>query len=535
MLSGSETTLPTKQGGLSITYEFSPADRSDRRTETFRFNYTLEVEERLDRDRLVFLQVTLAPGEDELCGGVPCVPRYREQLLPLYEDLPLPEFESYFPGSVSLGQLTRLQFTNPEDFELRVQLEALSPDGELVSGPDIVNPATVTIEGEGHVSALLENVFGTGITEVETGTIVARSRRGESGQFFLFGDDSSVALDGGAAVREARTRFLLPKLAREGGQPFTRLHLFNPSPETASEVTLALHDSAGAQVASVERSLGPRETISGDAATLFDVDPLDFQGGYIRGTATEGVAASQTFGNEMAVNHLPAQSLALQHQSYGVAHVAVGAGLETELNLINSDDSKLAEFRVTVVDDAGQTVAGPAEIDLQPQQQRVVDLSTLFELPPTGVLVGSLEIELANAFIGPFLNVAEVNGSVRLKRVDGRLSTALPLYRVQAREVLYVHLVQAQEFFTGVAFKNRTAAAREVTVEAYDAPGNLVGEAEFELASGARTSKLLFELIPATAGQSGGSFRVRSPEGAVESFALFGDFGGNVIATVPRN
>ena len=536
VLSGSETTLPTEDGERSITYEFSPSTSSDRRAETFRFDYTLEVEERLAEDTLVFLQATLAPGEEEECNGDPCVPRYRAQFIPSYEALPFPEFESYFPGSSSLGRLTRLKFTNPRDFELGVQLEALSPAGEPVSGPEIVNPASLTIAGGGQVSRLVENIFGPGILEVETGTIVARSRRAESGNFFLFGDDTTAALDGGRAVQELRKQFLLPHLFRQGRQPFTRLHFFNPSPELAAELTLVLHDGADETVSSIQRSLGPRETISESVATLFDVDPEDFQDGYVRGEATpEGVVASQTFGNEMTVNHLAAQAASLQGQFYGVAHVGVGAGLETELNLINSHDSRQAKFRISVVDDLGQAVAVAAEFVLQPHQQRVVDLAVLFELPSTAVLIGSLEIELLDVFKGPYLFAPSINGSVRFKRVDGRSSTTLPLFRVQGREALYSHVAQAQGFFTGVAIKNRADVPLAVTVEAYDEPGNLVGETDFELGPGARTAKLLSELIPATAGQSGGTFRVRSPDGAVESFALFGDLNGDVISTVPRD
>ena len=432
------------------------------------------------------------------------MPRYQEQFFPSYQALPFPEFESYFPGSSSLGQLTRLKFTNPRDFELGVQLEALSPAGEPVSGPEIVNPASLTIAGGGQVSRLVENIFGPGIVEVETGTIVARSRRAESGNFFLFGDDTTAALDGGRAVQELRKQFLLPHLFRQGQQPFTRVHLFNPSPETAAEFTLALHDGAGETVSSIQRSLGPRETISESVATLFDVDPEDFQDGYIRGEATEGVAASQTFGNEMTVNHLAAQATSVQGQFFGVAHVGVGAGLETELNLINSHASRQAKFRISVVDDLGQAVAVPAEFVLQPHQQRVVDLSVLFELASTGVLIGSLEIELLDVFRGPYLFAPSINGSVQFKRVDGRSSTTLPLFRVQGREALYSHVAQDQGFFTGVAIKNRADVPLGVTVEAYDEPGNLVGETDFELGPGVRTAKLLSELIPATAGQSGG-------------------------------
>ena len=72
------------------------------------------------------------------------------------------------------------------------------------------------------------------------------------------------------------------------------------------------------------------------------------------------------------------------------------------------------------------------------------------------------------------------------------------------------------------------------TVEAFDASGQVVGAADFQLDPGARLAKLLFELIPETSGQRGGGFRVFSQDGAVESIALFGDLTGEWIASIPR-
>ena len=82
-------------------------------------------------------------------------------------------------------------------------------------------------------------------------------------------------------------------------------------------------------------------------------------------------------------------------------------------------------------------------------------------------------------------------------------------------------------------FKNRAGVPVDVTVEAFDATGGFVGGTSFTLGPGARLVKLLFELIPETAGQRKGGFRVLSPDGAVESFALFGDEAGNWISTIP--
>ena len=549
VLGGSETALPTEDGDRSITYEFQKGRTSDIRVETFKFDYTVEVVtpdvESTDdspppekgpvvaEPTAVFLQATLAPGENEECnGGNPCVPRYQTEFRPPEDELPLPEFETYFPVSPRLGTL-QLRFTNRRDLDLNVRLEALSPAGRLVSGTDIVNPASVTVDRGDQVSVAVEEIFGSGILDVEIETIAALTRRAEIGAIFLFGDDLTFG-GSGAASQPPRNRFLLPNISREGEEPFTVVHFFNPSEEADTEIRASLYDGAGEMVASTDRSLGPRGTISESAETFFAVDLEDFQDGYIRGDATgEGVVAFQTFGNEKTINHLAGQATSLRKPSYGVAHIGFGAGLETELNLINSDGSRDAEFRVSVFDDRGQAALAPVDFVLEPREQRVVEFSVLFGLSSTEVLTGSLEIELLNAFLGPFLVVPSINGSVRFKSVDGRYSATIPLFRVPDKNALYSHVAQDQGFFTGVAIKNRARAPVDGTVEAFDASGHFVGEADFTLDPGARLVKLLFELIPETAGQRAGGFRVLSPDGAVESFAFFGDLTGDWISTIP--
>ena len=546
VLGGSETALPTEDGDRSITYAFQKGRTSDIRVETFKFDYTVEmvtpdVESTDDgpppekapvvaEPTAVFLQATLAPGESEKCNVTPCVPRYQTEFVPPEDKLPLPEFETYFPVSPRLGPL-RLRFTNRRDLDLSVRLEALSPAGSLVSGPDIVNPASVTVDRGDQVSVAVEEIFGSGILDVEIGTIAALTRRAEIGAIFLFGDDQTFG-DGGAASQPPRNRFLLPNISREGEEPFTVVHFFNPSEDTDTEIQASLYDGSGEMVSSTDRSLGPRGTISESAEAFFAVDLEDFQDGYIRGQTTgEGIVAFQTFGNEKTINHLAGQVTSLRKQSYGVAHVGFGAGLETELNLINSDESKDAKFRVSIFDDQGQDALASVDFVLESRKQRIADLSVLFGLFSTEVLTGSLEIELLPR--GPFLNTPSINGSVRFKSVDGWYSATLPLFRVPDKDALYAHVAQDQGFFTGVAIKNRARAPVEGTVEAFDESGHFVGAADFTLDPGARMVKLLFELIPETAGQWRGGFRVLSPDGAVESFALFGDQTGDWLSVLP--
>ena len=548
---GSETKLPDDDGDRTITYEFTPQVASNRRLEAFQLDYTVEMdtpeEESTDdstspagrpvvvQPTAVFLQATLAPGEEEQCGGNPCIPRYQTEFVPPEEELPLPEFETYFPISSRLGTL-RLQFTNRSDLDLTVRLEALNPAGSLVSGPDIVNPASLPVGRGEQVSVAVEEVLGSGILEIETGTIAARTRRAEIGAIFLLGDEQTRG-GSGAGSQPPRTRFLLPNLSREGEEPFTIVHLFNPSEEADTQIQAALYDGAGERVSSTDRALGPRGTISESVETFFAVELPDFQGGYIRGEATGGgVVAHETFGNEKTINYLPAQTTSLR-PSYGVAHIGLGAGLETELNLINSGESKDAELRISVLDDSGQAILVSPDFVLEPREQRVIDLSVLFGLEELSaqpsLFAGSLEVELLNAFIGPYLAPPSINGSVRFKSLDGRYSVTIPLFRGADRDAFYAHVAQDPGLFTSVAIKNRGRMPVDGTVEAFDASGQVVGAGDFQLDPGGRLAKLLFELIPETSGQRGGGFRVFSQDGAVESFALFGDLTGEWISSIP--
>ena len=533
---------------MSITYEFSPQARiSDRRVETFQFDYTVmetpDVESTDDspppqrepvvvEPTAVFLQAALAPGESERCNGSLCVPRYRTEFVPPEDALPLPEFDAYFPIYPRFGT-PKFQFTNWRDLDLAVSLEVLSPDGNRVSGPNITNPASVPVGQNSQVSVSAEEVFGPGILDVETGTIAALTRRAEVAAIFLFGDDQTLA-DAGRASQPARTQFLLPNVSREGEEPFTVVHFFNPSEELGTEIHAILYDGAGERVSSANRPLGPRGTISESVETFFSVDLEDFQDGYIQGEAAgEGVVAFQVFGNEKTINHHAGQATSLRKSSYGVAHISFGAGFETELNLINSDESKAAELHISVFDDRGQTLLSPMELTLEPHEQRIFDLSVLFGLSSTDVLTGSLEIKVLNAFRSPFSSTPSMNGSVRFKGVGERSSTTLPLFRVPDRDALYAHVAQDQGLFTGVAIKNRASAPVDVTVVAFDALGHFAGEAGLTLDPGARLVKLLSELIPETAEQRRGWVQVLSPDAAVESFVLFGDLTGEWISTIP--
>jgi len=384
----------------------------------------------------------------------------------------------------------------------------------------------------GQTWASVGDLFGVGILSADLGKISYQSNRAALATLFLIGDEKNTLLDGGTAGQAPLKTFILPSISREGEEPFTTVHLFNPSADSNLEVELTLYDIAGRVLGSRRVPLLPQGAVVQDLTALFGMDLAMFSGGYIRGSVKgEGVVAFETFGSEQSLNLLSAQPLSLSERSYSIPHFAVGGGFDTELNLINTDSSKSATLMVSALDDQGNARLNPVQVSLGPLEQGIFSLSSLFGISSDELVVASLRVDFEEV-LDSSLEVASVNGSLRLKSSDGRLSASLPLLLSHDADAFYAHIAQDLGFFTGVAVLNPHGNPVEVTVEAFDQVGDQLGENTFTLPGGGRKAKLLLELIPATAGQVGGYFRVRSQDKVV-SFALFGDLASESISIIP--
>lgn len=438
----------------------------------------------------------------------------------------------FFPTLLEPERYMGIAFTNTTDFEVSIELKAFDPHGDLITGIDILNPATLRVPPRGQTWASVGDVFGSSILSAGLGKISYQSNRAALATLFLIGDEKNTLLDGGTAGQTPLKTFILPSISREGEEPFTTLHVFNPSSDSSLEVELTLFDSTGRVVASRGVVLSPEGTVIQKVTALFGIDPAMFSGGYIRGSAGgDGVVAFETFGNEQSLNLLSAQPLSPSGRSYSIPHFAVGGGFDTELNLINTDSSRSVTLRVMALDDQGNARLNPVQVSLGPLEQGIFNLSSLFGISSDELAVGSLRVDIEDV-LDSSLEPTSVNGSLRLKSSDGRLSASLPLLLPHDADAFYAHIAQDLGFFTGVAVLNPHGNPVEVTVEAFDQVGDPLGENTFTLPGGGRKAKLLLELIPATAGQVGGYFRVRGAREIV-SFALFGDLASESISIIP--
>ena len=496
--------LPTTSGDTTITYKFGSAGSSNAKTETFEISYRLDVTIPPSEPAVVSLQASLFPFDS------PNVPRFQSRYLPADEDLPLPEFDDFLPVLRAEGQFTGIAFTNPINLEVTLQLEAFGFDGVSVAGSDITNPTSLTLPALAQRAVLLEELFGSGINTAEVETIRARSRRSRTVSLFLLGDNSSTFLDGATTGQNPLKNFLFSDVAHQGTSPFTSVNIVNPSTSASVEVQMTLHSDSGTAVATETVTLVPGGTLSQNLNDLFGVDPSAFSGGYIRGAATGEVVAFESFGDTQALNVLNAQNPEARQETYHIPHFAVGAGFDTQWNLINTHPSQTAVMDIWALDDEGEALAGvtnPIEISLEPGEQMIFGMASSFGFSSQEFATGSLRVDVEKFFLGPFPSFPTLSGSIRF--ATEKLSASLPLLSSVQPGVIYPHVAQTPELFTGVAMVNTQAIPIKQTVEVFDQNGVSVGATTLTLAPGARKTALLEELVPVSDGQSGGYFRVR--------------------------
>ena len=148
-------------------------------------------------------------------------------------------------------------------------------------------------------------------------------------------------------------------------------------------------------------------------------------------------------------------------------------------------------------------------------------VASLFPNLGSKLVTGSIKVEEEPSYRGPVLFVPALAGSVRFSNVDGSASASLPLAIRQSSDFVYAHVAQNEGWFTGVTILNPNAAPVDFTIDVYTCEGVLKGSYSSQLQPGERLANLLWQLVPASAGQTDGYIRITS-SAYLTSFALFG-------------
>jgi hypothetical protein len=531
-------TIPRADGSSDIIYTFTPTIDSPIVFESFRFYVNMSVQAPAKTGKIQFQAAFIPIGLATPNAQFPSldIPRYDERLVPDETELVSGLTELAFPFQAkSDNTYTGIAITNPQDFKVLATFTAYNSNGEMIAGDDITNPVSITLPRKGQYAKLATEIFGPKFNIGSAGTVRVEGKTEQLKGFYLVGDLAGPKLDGSTGSISGFMSWYLPLIFRDGTNPVNRLEVYNPGAvgTAAANLSLRLFDFSGKEVANASQIIAPGSTYVQEVGLAFGVNLGQFQGGFIRGSSDLPLVVRHGFYNDLESNVLNAQTPFSLIQFY-VPHFATGGTYSTELTIINTSTAGSAEIFVTLYNDTGLSYAitgNPAKVTIPSGQQITRTLASLFPNLPSGLQTGSIRFDVTPVSSGPFISVPALVGAIRFSEANGS-SAALPLLLTLATDLVYSHVAQSLGYYTGVALMNPYTDPTSINLDVYTREGKLVGFYSTLLRPGERITKLVQELVPASAGQLGGYVRLTS-SAPIVSFSLFGTNDGRSLSAIP--
>ncbi|RPI28515.1 MAG: hypothetical protein EHM61_04855 [Acidobacteria bacterium] len=323
------------------------------------------------------------------------------------------------------------------------------------------------------------------------------------------------------------TRIYQGKSAFKGAEAVTTLHIVNPN-DRPLDVQASLIGSGGDDLAPARSyRIESQGAFSANIGTMFGTD-LVVQNGIVRVDVRSHDGLPGISGFELIVLPEAKTSVALTAHASLILDSAYSAqlsavpGAMTNLKLVNVTNQNRT-VRLEATDDEGRPLAPPVVLDIPAGTSIERDVSELFAFG-TEPTVGSLKLTpdgaglLGDVLFGDF---------VHLER-----ASALLLETMLSSRMVFAQVANGMGYYSGLAVFNPGQLPADVTVQVFTPEGKRTGETSLKLAPGGRVSRLLTEIVPATAGQVGGYMIVESnqPIVAQELFA-----NEKLLAAVPAS
>ncbi len=325
---------------------------------------------------------------------------------------------------------------------------------------------------------------------------------------------------------------------------FTRVHhgptAFLGQPASMSLLVINPHDSSGqarltlflpgGETRSVSREIKAQGTLEGTISDFFG--KAQISSGYLKvgllGSPGGVGFARIKLGNGESVVGLSGQQMAAGNRSWS-ARIASIESFFTHLKLVNlSTQKRSLQLHLRSGTAAGsqsstKNIILPAGAQLD---QFADQLWT--ELGPAGtqILIGALEVEAD----GPGITGNILFGG----RAAVTQATLLPLQESPVRFVLFSHVADNQNFFTGLALFNPNPEPTTIEIALHRPSGSLISRVEVVLSAGASKTAEIREFIPAATGLAGGYLTLRSDLGVVLQ-EMFGDRQLQFLSAVPAS
>ncbi len=451
----------------------------------------------------------------------------------------------FFPLNESdANAFTGFAVTNYDSGATILNIEALAADGRPEPYPD--NPHLEGLEGKRQLARLGSDFFDLPATASQDGWVRIGSTGTALASFFQFGsgvDGIVNRLDGSTAATETSSTLYFTRI-HDGPGSFpatagartaeTVIAIANPSEEPIT-VELTLFDSRGNTVtAPITREILPNGSFRETVSELFGQGMVS--SGYLRatasGTGAVGFELVRLSDALLGFNAVAGNGATLSYSAQLASGLASGSAIFTNVKLVNTSPGARTVILHALAED-GSPLAAPVVRTLQPGATLQEDAGVLFDLglsTSAPAVSGSLKVESS----GPGIIGDIVFGDP----VDIHYAAALPLQTRLLRRAIFSQVANqiastaAASTFTGLALYNPGAASAQVSVSVFADDGTPTGSRLIPVPGGGRLSSTVEDLVPASAGQTGGYVEVESSQPIVAQ-QLFGNLTLDFLSAVP--
>lgn len=443
---------------------------------------------------------------------------------------PPEQFTAFFPAfPFQAGQFGGFAVSNPSDKPALIRLQAFLSTGAPAPLP--LNPVQMQLAPGEQIARLGSELFGSQIGQSVWVEMTSDNER--ISPLFQLGTERQ--LDGVSAVgRPSNTlyfsRILEGPSVLQGQSARTLLTIINPN-AGAVKIVLRLYRAErrnrpgqgdeAVQTAESERILSGKGFLLGSISEIFGIESVER--GYVKVevSAGEGVVGFQWISVRAGESllGLNAATPALAFRTFS-AQLASGPTVITSIKVINP----AAEPRRVYIRVISPDLKEPSPytvINVPPFGIIEDDVRSFFSFPER-LVTGTLIVEDGLGLIS----------DVIFREPGGEWAAGLPLQTRTFTEAVFSHIANTDRIYTGLALYNGNVYAAEISIGVFSETGEQTGEAKLTLGGGGRLSRLLSELVPATAGQARGYILIKSTQ-PLGGQLLFGDQRGTFLSAAP--
>ncbi len=437
----------------------------------------------------------------------------------------------YFPRVVAFpGSFTGIAISNRTSFPVQVVYRLYDNEGNLVLGPGITNPLSLTLDPGEQLPVLSTQIFDVPSGNTP-GWVEVQATSPDVRAFYLYGADDLSFLDGADVSGETMTDFVFHRVQDDGDTYFTSLSLVNPNATEAS-ITADLRDVAGKVVATQTSKLGARKRM---VKLVQDWFPgiSSHPGGTIRVRSNAGLVGFELFATEaLDFGGMNPQRTTDTANSIFFAQMATKGGWYTQVSLTNPNDSPVT-VELKALRDSGDIIpasSNPRTVQIPAWGQYNAEASQIFGFAGNDATVGYVVAKVVSGTGGIF-------GHAAFGTTNGMSLAALPVQTRGSRAMVFSQVAQGGAFSTGLTLLNPDLSSpARVTTEVFDADGRSRGSWTEDFRPGEKKARVIYQIVSGVVDQSSGYIVVTADRPMI-GFELFwgldDQYGVAFLAAVP--